>query len=78
MVLQRFVNALFADFGAVSPKCVSRFDLAALVQPHQKKFVCLFVCSQVTRCVKTPGKVSAFMEQEPRKVAAFVWECLGI
>jgi hypothetical protein len=27
--------------------------------------------------MKTPGKVSAFMEQEPRKVAAFVWDCMG-
>jgi hypothetical protein len=26
--------------------------------------------------MKTPGKVNAFMEQEPRKVAAFVWECM--
>ena len=26
--------------------------------------------------MKFPGKVSAFMDQEPRKVAAFVSECL--
>ena len=32
--------------------------------------------SRVARSVKFPGKVSAFMDQEPRKVAAFVSECL--
>jgi hypothetical protein len=33
--------------------------------------------SRVSRVMKTPGKVNAFiMEQEPRKVAAFVWECM--
>jgi hypothetical protein len=30
----------------------------------------------MSRVMKTPGKVNAFMEQEPRKVAAFVGECL--
>jgi hypothetical protein len=42
------------------------------------------ICSPITGCavldtslvMKTPGKVNAFMEQEPRKVAAFVWECM--
>jgi hypothetical protein len=29
---------------------------------------------QVSRLMNTPGKVSAFMEQMPQKVAAFVWE----
>jgi hypothetical protein len=32
--------------------------------------------SRVSRVMKTPGKVSAFIEQEPRKVAAFVWACV--
>ena len=32
--------------------------------------------SRVARSMKFPGKVSAFMDQEPRKVAAFVSECL--
>jgi hypothetical protein len=32
--------------------------------------------ARVSRVMKTPGKLSAFMEQEPQNVAAFVWECL--
>ena len=32
--------------------------------------------SRVARSMEFPGKVSAFMDQEPRKVAAFVSECL--
>jgi hypothetical protein len=32
--------------------------------------------SRVSRTMRTPGKVSAFMEQDPKMVAAFVWECL--
>jgi hypothetical protein len=30
----------------------------------------------VARVMTGPGKVQTFMEQEPRKVAAYVWECL--
>ena len=30
----------------------------------------------VARVMTGPGKVQKFMEQEPRKVAAYVWECL--
>jgi hypothetical protein len=43
---------------------------------------CLFalwsvgVRSQLVGVLSSPGKVNAFMEQEPRKVAAFVWECM--
>jgi hypothetical protein len=32
--------------------------------------------SQVARSMRAPGKVSAFMNQNPRKIAAFVSECL--
>ena len=32
--------------------------------------------SRVARSMKLPGKVSAFMDQEPKRVAAFVSECL--
>ena len=30
----------------------------------------------VARVMTGPGKVPTFTEQEPRKVAAYVWECL--
>ena len=30
----------------------------------------------VARVMTGPGKVQTFMEKEPRKVAAYVWECL--
>ena len=32
--------------------------------------------SRVARSMKLPGKVSPFMDQDPRKVAALVSECL--
>lgn len=32
--------------------------------------------SRVSRTMRTPGKIKAFMEQDPKHVAAFVWECL--
>lgn len=32
--------------------------------------------AQAPRIMTTPGKMSAFMNQEPRQVAAFVWECM--
>ena len=32
--------------------------------------------SRGARSIKFPGKVSAFMDQEPKEVAAFVSECL--
>jgi hypothetical protein len=32
--------------------------------------------SRVARVMSAPGKVSAFLNQEPSKVAAFVWECM--
>jgi hypothetical protein len=30
----------------------------------------------VARSMATPGRVRSFMDQEPRKIAAYVWECL--
>jgi hypothetical protein len=32
--------------------------------------------SQVAKSVRLPGKMSAFLNQDPRQVAAFVSECL--
>ena len=32
--------------------------------------------SRAARVMSDPGKVSAFLNQEPSKVASFVWKCM--